>query len=190
MSTRESFDDSKPTITLIDVRVGLRMPRKKKPDGWLHSKGKSILISKLRDGEIPMCGGDVAAIYAMHPAFGGPDDPEQFRLFVSRLRAARKSVAEGIQRSVLESAALESDREKNPPSLFNQRNEPRWQGSNAETQLKADIASNKHLQLKPQQLHQTHPDYQLFPLNVFRGHIHQEVKLQKFRLQYGNRKNK
>jgi hypothetical protein len=134
-----------------------------------------------------MCGGDVAAIYAMHPAFGGPDNPEQFRLFICRLRAARKSVAEGIQRCDFEAAALESDREIYPPSLFNQRNEPQWQGSSAEILLKADVANKKHLQMKPQQLHQTQDDYLLFPLHVFRGHIHQEVKLQKFRHQYGNR---
>ena len=92
------------------------MARKKKSDGWQHSEGKSILIAKLRDGEIPMCGGDVAAIYAMHPAFGGPDNPEY-----AVYEPARKSVTEGIQRCGFEAAALESDREINPPSLFNQR---------------------------------------------------------------------
>ena len=182
-----SFSE-KGTNSLVNGRLVTTMPRKKKSDGWQYSDGKAILIAKLKSGEIPISGGDVATIYAMDPAFGGTD-PEQFRLFAPRLKGARKLVADGIRRSASEAAALESDREKYPPSEFNQRNVPRWQGSDAEVLLKADVASNKILQMKPQELHLTQAEYQKFPLCVFREHIYQEVKLQKFRLQYGNRNN-
>jgi hypothetical protein len=166
------------------------MPRNKssKPS-WQSSAGKKLLINDLRSSAIPMRGGDVAAIYNLRTEFGG-NDPDEFRKFPLRLRAARKHVEEGMERAASEAKALDHDRQIYKESEFNQRNEPRWQGSQAEQLLKADISSGKHNGMKPSILYKTQQEYQKFPLHIFRGHIYQEEKLIKFLSQYGSRNNK
>lgn len=135
-----------------------------------------------------MLGGDISSIYTMRPEFGGAD-ANQFRLFTARLRNARRNVEDGLHRAATEAAALKHDRLIHPIQENDYRNVPRWQGSQAEKLLKADIASGKHEHMKPSALYQTQEEYQKYPLDVFRGHIYQEQKLRKFLNQYGSRNN-
>jgi hypothetical protein len=53
---------------------------------------------------------------------------------------------------------------------------PRWDLSEAQRLLKEDIAAERHKAMKPQELRMTRLQYQLFPKDVFRKHIHQEVR--------------
>lgn len=58
---------------------------------------------------------------------------------------------------------------------------PRWNGSDAEALLGADITSGVHERLKPEDLRDTRPEYKLFPLKVFRDHVYDEVRKRKCR---------
>jgi hypothetical protein len=53
---------------------------------------------------------------------------------------------------------------------------PRWQDSEAETLLKNDIKAGISKLIKPEQLWNSHKEYQAFPLTVFQKHIHQELR--------------
>ena len=44
----------------------------------------------------------------------------------------------------------------------------------------ADLKPRQRETMKPQQLYQTHPQYNDYPLAVFRGHLYQEVRFFKF----------
>jgi hypothetical protein len=77
-----------------------------------------------------------------------------------------------------------------PKKTHNHRGEPRWEGGLAERLLKLDIADNKHLRLKPEVLRITKAAYQDYPLKVFRNHIDQEVRAQKFLTYHRAKKNK
>jgi hypothetical protein len=154
---------------------------------WQDSIGKKYLINDLRSGLVPITGGDVKAIYAMRTEFGG-NDPNQLRLFPSRLKSARKQVQDRLHRAASGAASLQHDRQIYPKHTFNHLNKLRWQGSTAENLLKIDIQRGKHKEMKPIELYQSQEEYQKFPLDVFRGHIHQEVQRIKFVKQYGSRR--
>jgi hypothetical protein len=53
-------------------------------------------------------------------------------------------------------------------------------GSLAQTLLNADIDDGKHTRMKPQVLHGTREEYEVFDLTVFRKHLRQEVQARKF----------
>ena len=57
---------------------------------------------------------------------------------------------------------------------------PEWEGSEAQHWLKKDMEDGKHLQLKPEELHQSRPEYVLLPLKVFRDHIAQPTRTGKY----------
>ncbi len=88
--------------------------------------------------------------------------------------------------AVSDSAALANDRLLHPVPTHNHRGEPRWEGSEAQRLLRQDIDLGNHLDLMPRDLFMSEPDYyDNYPLEVFRKHIEQEVKLRKFLHLYG-----
>jgi hypothetical protein len=112
-----------------------------------------------------------------------PDAEKKFPV-PSRLRNARKQVKEGINRAASDCIAFDHDVFLYPKNSTNQRGETRWCGSTAETLLRQDIQVGKHDTMKPMELHKTREEYEKFPLDVFRGHIYQEVKRNKSKKQY------
>jgi hypothetical protein len=46
--------------------------------------------------------------------------------------------------------------------------------------LKQDVANGQHLGVSKAELRASRPEYLEFSAKVFRGHVHQEVKTQKF----------
>lgn len=106
-------------------------------------------------------------------------------LFRSRLEGMRTIVREGVERANKDIAALKHDRQLFPRPQLNARGEPQWVGSDASFLLELDIESgvNKNF-ASPADFHASRLQYQLFPLAVFRGHVYQEIKTQKWRLQW------
>jgi hypothetical protein len=58
---------------------------------------------------------------------------------------------------------------------------PVWAGSEAARLLKIDVDNGRHLTMKPRELYalDDRPEYRIWPLKVFRKHIHQEVRSRK-----------
>ena len=54
------------------------------------------------------------------------------------------------------------------------RGYPPWETSQAKKLLRKDVGDKKHDNVFPKKLWETRPEYMMFPLHVFRGHIHQE----------------
>jgi len=156
---------------------------------WRNSKALECLQRLVASGEIdviltPKQVWDRFCI--LQPEFSG------FRYnknFPSRLRAIQQRHAEKCRRADASSAALAHDHLIFPSPAHNHRGEPRWQGSEAERFLKLDVAEKKHETMKPRQLYEARVEYHSnYPLEVFRKHIHQEVRLQKLLNQYASRK--
>ena len=55
------------------------------------------------------------------------------------------------------------------------RDYPNWHQSEARLLLKADITAGLHKTTSPKDLYMTRPEYQLFPLEVFRKHIYEDI---------------
>jgi hypothetical protein len=159
------------------------MPRKKKLVEWKDRKGKALLIADIRCGTIPEDMNWKVA-FRLRAAFAVGDTPDEAeRLFQDRLRRARKENKEQSTRAASELALLQQDRLVRPIPATNHRGEPRCEGSAAQSLLKEDIAALKHVGLSPQQFYQSRPEYYThYPLYVIKGHVEQEIRLQKFLL--------
>jgi hypothetical protein len=65
---------------------------------------------------------------------------------------------------------------------------PRWDGSDAQRLLRHDIDKKRNEEYTPSQLRDKRPEYQAFPLKVFRDHIQQELRSRREKGYWLNRK--
>jgi len=162
-------------------------PKKKKTVSWQKSQGRKLLFEDVRKHRIPTTMSDDEA-FALRPEFHSEKEyADSKRLFPKRLESARNIVAAKQQRADAELALLQQDRAIHPFPALNHRGEPQWEGSPAQLFMKQDIADKKHVNIKPAVFQQTRPEYAGIPLKIFRGHIYQEARLQKFNKQYRGR---
>jgi hypothetical protein len=140
----------------------------KPPTPWLISEAKELLakdiLAKKVDGMGPK------AVFAMRKEY----QQYEYKNFRSNLLALRKAIQLQHDLADADSAALAHDERIRPRA--NSKPYPRWDRSEAERLLKLDIDAGEHTKLKPSQLHKKRAEYQLFPPDVFRDHIYQEVR--------------
>jgi hypothetical protein len=96
--------------------------------------------------------------------------------FRNNLNRLRQTLGTQSDAATFDDAAVAHDRLIHPIRM---NNPPRWNGSEAEGLLKRDVDEGKHLRMMPRQLRQTNDAYKVFNLDVFRNHIHQEVRTRK-----------
>lgn len=165
------------------------MPRTRKEVPWNRSKAKALLMEGLRVGFIPMDNTLISLreIAAMYPEFGGCDT--DLKKFSSRLRNARIYVRNNVQRALSDKLMIEHDIELlRLTRLTSNSSRKIWHGSAAEMLLLADVDNEMHTKLRPQMLYNSRPEYKEFSLDIFRGHIYQEIRTRKFKQQFLNRK--
>jgi len=160
----------------------------KKKIKWISCYARERLMKDLAKGLIPLDEEEMDAetAYLQRPEYSDTD----WRLWASRLKSLRAIVKREKKRSIKDRKSLRKDLRRNPRPTHNHKGIPRWEGSVAERVLKQAVAEGKHENKKPRHLFAElvllHPEIQPFR-SVFRGHIHQEVRLQKF-INYRNDK--
>ena len=147
---------------------------------WQNHPAKEVLRVAFWDGEIPLdWNRKPKTIYDKfkdHPAFKGmPYDAT----FQRRLGSLRDEVKDKISRKAMDQQAYDIFRKNFPVKQVNKVGTLRWHGSLAEQFLKADMLEGLHVEQKPEDFWATRPEYQEFPKDTFRKHIHQEKKLWK-----------
>lgn len=142
---------------------------------WRKSEAKKLLAQDIIDGTIPE-DMDWKDVFQWRPEY----TLSNYRLFKSRLDGLRNQISAAKKRAKRDEKALSVDRKLYPACLHDDQGALRWDGSAAQSWLKNDVAENKHKEMKPSELYLERPCYQAFSLDVFRGHIHQEVRLQKY----------
>jgi hypothetical protein len=142
---------------------------------WRDSEAKKHLLQDLDLGIITdeM---DAREVYMLREEY----QEFEFEKFRDRLRDYKKKKAEKTTRSFAEEQARQEDVQDHPPPSHNHRGVPRWEGSEAQKLLKVDVESGASRSMKPVELWQSNPVYQAFDKDVFRGHIYQERRRQKF----------
>lgn len=115
-------------------------------------------------------------VYQMHDEF----KPYKYENFTTNLSNLRASVKKNLTRMQSDCLAYGNDitllmqlRADNPVQLPPY---PIWHKHKAKRLLKKDIDNNKHIGKAPADLHKERPEYQEFPLKVFRKHIYQELE--------------
>lgn len=104
--------------------------------------------------------------------------------FASCLKSMWEIVARGLERASEDADDYFHDRALHPHPETNLRGEPQWIDSDAQTLLGLDMDKDLHIMLSPQELWLTHEQYQEFLLEMFRGHIYQEVQTRKWKKQW------
>lgn len=157
---------------------------KQKKWNWRNSWAKEILREAIMVGDIKE-EHTYDEIYQWHPEITFTDRAK----LPARVRALRAQVTGDTSSAESDALALEHDRKLYPIPSHNYRGEPRWDGSDAQRMLKADIVAGVHLSMTPVQFYVSRPVYEAYSSDVIRQHIYQEVKYQKYCL-YRNDKNK
>lgn len=159
----------------------------KEPHPWRNSKAQRLLQDLMMSGELRCDEGARLAPLEVWNTYCRPRQEFSgflYSKFPARLRAMQKRHVTNGGRAAEEAALLAHHKQHFPVSTHNHRGEPRWNGSDAERLLKLDVSAKEHELMCPQLLHGTRVEYQAYPLEVFRKHIHQEVRSQKLKQQY------
>lgn len=169
--SRESDDDGEEE----DMEVVLGIP-------WQYHPLRAFLVDKLVTNDIPvnyklMGPLDVWNKYCDNDLFEGMEYDDAFK---RRLLSLRHQVKEGKSRAAEDLEAFNIAKANHPPSQSNHRDEPQWNGSEAQRLLEIDMNAKKHFDLKPEHLWESRDDYQLFYLETFRNHLHQADQTRKY----------
>ena len=107
-------------------------------------------------------------------------------LFRSCLYALKKQFKTSKQQANDNDKHLAHDRLLYPTPTHNDCGLPVWVGSDAERLLKVDISNGLYTPGNVSPLYNSRDEYKLFTQDVFRGHVHQEIRKRKFVAQYAS----
>jgi hypothetical protein len=126
---------------------------------------------------------DAMTAWNLRPEYKSIND---INLFKSRLVGMQKIVQQKIASALQDARDLEHDRQIHPRAACNARGEVQWVDSIAKQLLELDITNRKHEEMTPKELHASRQQYldDCPMLDVFRGHIHQQVRTNKWRKQW------
>lgn len=144
--------------------------RKKKKDNWANSKAKSILRQGILDGTIKL-DVDELALYESN------DEHKKWKFenWQSNLRNLRNAIARDRGRMARDARDFGHDKGQVRHLRQNDSTPVPWHKTACPKLLKKDIDEGQHLTMAPRELYITKPEYQQFPLSVFRKHIYQEI---------------
>jgi hypothetical protein len=100
----------------------------------------------------------------------------EYKKFRANLNSLRKACEKLSARAMVDSAAVAHDWEVHPIQKNVLGVYPRWDGSEAQRLLKIDVQNGKNNAMAPCKLRMTREEYNSYPVDVFRKHIHQEVR--------------
>ena len=148
---------------------------------WRESRAKSLLVEGLTVGTIPLTSKEMMpkVVYTMHEEFKS----FKYTNFRTNLNNLRKDFIERKQRSVFDENALKNDRQIVQRGTQTQRGYPFWPQADASKLLASDLKEGRRAasSIEATSLYTTWPEYQVFPIAVFRDHVHQELRSQRER---------
>lgn len=146
---------------------------------WANSEARRLLAKDLADGVIPLepCHSmPTREIFTSRPEYA----EYGYTLFSSRLSGLRKIFARDMDQAKDDMAAFADSRLNNTIHTHNTRGYPEWDGSKAQSALNDDIEMGLTAEMEPAELWEFRLVYKEFPLEVFRDHIYQKLKTDKY----------
>lgn len=151
---------------------------------WSKSAAKQVIRAWFRDGTLSTTFTDKKDLQKIwedhcraHAAFKKMKYDEAF---IRRIQSVRDDHLKKVKRSEEDLAAYTVAKLNHPTPELNGRGEPKWNGSEAQKQLKELIAKQEHVGKEPRELWTNNNEFQKYGLKSFRDHIYQEQRLQKF----------
>lgn len=156
-------------------------PKEAPPIDWAKTTAKQLLKKLFSEGIIPVDYTDPKLIWTSHcegtPEFTGMVYDANFR---NRLNAVKDDYSLRKRSAVADQKAYDNFRRNHPRATHNARGEPLWDGSQAQLLLKEDMQAGLHSNYKqPKEFWQSRPEFQVYPLAIFRDHMYQETRLWK-----------
>jgi hypothetical protein len=143
---------------------------------WKESDAKAILTLEILDGTVKE-ESNPEEVYNSCLEY----QQYNFTKFKRNMKALIKSLKNKEDQALFDAAAVAHDCELFPRPALTDGGYPFWDTSAAKTLLAADIDRGADKEMTPFDLWCTREEYQLFPHDVFRHHIHQErTKRKKF----------
>lgn len=155
---------------------------KKTKQGWRYSRAKNLLVQDIRDNTV-MEGMAAVVVYEMHQEYH-EFELKKFKTYLAYLRKVEKKKRIAAEEDRI---ALANFREQNQGAAC--PNPPEWSSSVAKTLLRQDIDAGEHERMKPIELYNSRPQYQIYSLHVFRNHIYDELRRDVGRAYWLNRSN-
>lgn len=143
--------------------------------GWSKCVAKKLLAEDIINEEITL-DTDPDEAFWYRPEYCVTDRTK----FNRRLYSLLDQISEAQGRANRDEEALIHDLGLFPRPKTNHRGEPRWEGSAAESWLRIDVQNGVDKPLTAEELRATRLAYRRFPVDVFRGHIHQENRRVKY----------
>jgi hypothetical protein len=161
---------------LIERLLNPHLHRKmKKLVDWKKSRAKAFLNKLLHDRESRLHKMTAREIHESHPWF--QEYPfDRFRENVANLKKQVQASWAIVDRDI---EIVKEELRNFPQSSEGNRGYPRWDKHPAKQLLRQDIKAGKYKLGEAQQFQTTRAEYLLFPLHVFRDHIHQERRRQR-----------
>ena len=144
------------------------------PSPWRNSKAKEKLEGLLRD--------ETSWVQIMTPYQVWLNDPDFKKYkennFVQNFKALKERIETKQQILEFDKANIKRDQLLHPASAMNKRGDKRYQGSEAEKQLKKDVKDGKSIGVVPKVLFASNPIYKESGLTLkqFRSHKYQEER--------------
>lgn len=155
-------------------------------EDWRGSDAREYLYGLILDEKIPAADKikpkEVFEQYCKdRPEFSAFQD---YTHFAARLRALRQTAAKKASRATEDAAFLKHDRAIFPKPTVDTKNQPIWQGSEAQKLLQSELHLLKEdpddpdkKKKKPKELYESRKEYyENYDLDSFRNRIYQELK--------------
>ena len=153
-------------------------------DEWAKSPARDKLYEMLCAGLIPadMKPKEVYLTYLKHlPEFAPFQDYTALK-FSGKIGPARKRATRKSDRAAEDLSYYEHDRAIFPAPLTDTKGYPMWQKSTAQEKLRKalrEVEGGKREYKKPRFLYLEEPEWQEYPLEIFRKRIYQELKFER-----------
>jgi hypothetical protein len=176
------------TITMycFHTSTAATMPPSAK-DGWIdwrNSKARLIVIEDLAKGIIPLAERECTAKEAWDAWFSNlaefNEEKVTYSQFELRFKDHRKQITSKKLRSMHEMQAFLYHRRLHPQQARDHKGQPIFDVHPAKPLLQEDVRMKRNLSMSPMALKATRQEYGDFDLGIFRQHIYQEVRRQKF----------
>lgn len=185
---REEFDqflDALPleerTAAILRRNQNLEERRPKNID-WKNSAARDIIIQDLESGLLSLDRNEMPARMAWDLMYKNMIEFKDvlYTQFRDRLNDHRKVMSAKKIESKRQLDLFNYSKTLHPPKEKNSKGEPIWENHPAQELLRKDVADMKHKEMKPQALQASRHEYQVFDSKVFRDHIYQEIRRNKF----------
>lgn len=152
-------------------------PKRKKPDeDWKDSEAKEQLVKDIEDGRVK-ADDSAKTVKLMHPELYNPWDYDY--KFYERLNRIRDKILAEKKAASVDMEAFLHDSELYPVSTTTSKGELRWNGSQAEKDLKADVKAGVHKQMSSEEFFERRVSYLAFGKTKVYKHIDQEARRRK-----------